>query len=212
MNAIAELRIDYTKGTLDIGDLAANPFDQFEQWFEQAKECEVDEPNAMCLATVDSEGQPFTRTVLLKGLSRKGLVFYTNYGSRKATQMEANAKVSATFLWLPLQRQVSVKGSVERVSREESEEYFVSRPIASKLGAWASPQSQVIPSRKVLEEKFDDAKSKFANGEVPLPDNWGGYRIVPKTFEFWQGRRGRLHDRFIFKLENEQWQVDRLAP
>lgn len=213
MNSLEELRIDYTKGTLDVTDLAADPFDQFEQWVQQAQECGVEEPNAMCLATVDASGQPFTRTVLLKGFSKKGLVFYTNYESRKALQIEAHPKVSVNFLWLPLQRQVSVTGSVERVSKMESLKYFISRPFASRLGAWASPQSKVITSRQMLEMKLDQMKRKFANGEVPLPDNWGGYRIVPKTFEFWQGRSGRLHDRFLFQLdENAEWIVNRLAP
>ena len=168
----------------------------------------------MCLATVDADGQPFTRTVLLKGFSQKGLVFYTNYESRKATQIEAHSKVSVSFLWLPLQRQISVNGSVERISKTESLKYFISRPFASRLGAWASPQSKVITSRQVLEMKFDQMKRKFANGEVPLPDSWGGYRIIPKTFEFWQGRTGRLHDRFFFQLDEKsgEWNADRLAP
>ena len=213
MDSIEALRIDYTKGTLEASDLAKDPFDQFEQWFQQAQDCEVEEPNAMCLATVDADGQPFTRTVLLKGFSKKGLVFYTNYESRKAIHVEANPKVSANFLWLPLQRQISVTGNVERVSKIESLKYFVSRPFASQLGAWTSPQSKVITSRQILEMKLDQMKRKFANGEVPLPDNWGGYRIVPKTFEFWQGRSGRLHDRFLFQLdENAEWALDRLAP
>lgn len=214
MNSLEELRIDYQKGTFDVSDLEANPFDQFDQWFQQALECKIEEPNAMCLATVDADGQPFTRTVLLKGFSQKGLVFYTNYESRKATQIEAHSKVSVSFLWLPLQRQISVNGSVERISKMESLKYFISRPFASRLGAWASPQSKVITSRQVLEMKFDQMKRKFANGEVPLPDSWGGYRIIPKTFEFWQGRTGRLHDRFFFQLDEKsgEWNADRLAP
>lgn len=213
MSTLEELRIDYTKGTLDIADLAEDPFDQFEQWFQQAQDCEVEEPNAMCLATVDPDGQPFTRTVLLKGFSKKGLVFYTNYESRKALQMDAHPKVSVNFLWLPLQRQVSITGSVARISKLESLKYFITRPLASRLGAWTSPQSKVITSRQVLEMKLEQMKRKFANGEVPLPDNWGGYRIVPETFEFWQGRRGRLHDRFLFRLNKQnQWTIDRLAP
>lgn len=213
MESLEELRIDYTKDTLEISDLEKNPFDQFEKWFQQAQECQVEEPNAMCLATVDSDGQPFTRTVLLKGFSRKGLVFYTNYESRKAVHIEAHPKVSVNFLWLPLQRQISVTGSVERVSKMESLKYFISRPLASRLGAWTSPQSKVITSRQILEMKLDQMKRKFMNGKVPLPDNWGGYRVVPETFEFWQGRPGRLHDRFLFKLDQDkEWQVDRLAP
>ena len=213
MNSLEELRIDYTKGALDISDLEADPFKQFDKWFQQARECEIEEPNAMCLATVDADGQPFTRTVLLKGFSNKGLVFYTNYESRKAIHIEANSRVSANFLWLPLQRQVNVTGRVERVSKMESLKYFISRPLASRLGAWTSPQSKVITSRQILEMKLDQMKRKFANGEIPLPDNWGGYRIVPNTFEFWQGRSGRLHDRFLFQRDtSDTWSVDRLAP
>ena len=213
MNSLEELRIDYTKGTLDVSDLLADPFEQFEQWFQQAQKCEVDEPNAMCLATVDADGQPFTRTVLLKGLSQKGLVFYTNYESRKAVQLDTHPKASANFLWLPLQRQVSVNGRVEKVSKMESLKYFISRPLASRLGAWTSPQSKIITSRQILETKLEQMKRKFANGEVPLPDNWGGYRIVPETFEFWQGRSGRLHDRFLFQRDaNAGWTINRLAP
>ena len=162
MNSLEDLRIDYTKDALDMGDLSEDPFEQFGQWLEQAQACEVEEPNAMCLATVDSAGQPFTRTVLLKGLSQQGLVFYTNYESRKATHLEANPRVSANFLWLPLQRQVSVTGRVERVSKIESLKYFISRPLASRLGAWTSPQSKVITSRQILETKLDQMKRKFA--------------------------------------------------
>jgi pyridoxamine 5'-phosphate oxidase len=167
----------------------------------------------MCLATVRADGQPSTRVVLLKAFSNKGLVFYTNYESRKASELEANPKVAANFLWLPLQRQVNVTGRVERVSKVEALKYFISRPLASRLGAWSSPQSQVITSRQILEAKLDQMKRKFANGEVPLPDHWGGYRIVPETFEFWQGGSGRLHDRFMYRLdESGKWSPERLAP
>ena len=213
MDSLEELRIDYTKDVLEAADMAADPFDQFEHWFQQDEAHKVDEPNAMCLATVGTDGQPSTRIVLLKGFSKKGLVFYTNYKSRKAQEIEANPKVSANFLWLPLQRQVNVTGSVERISKIESLKYFVSRPLASRLGAWTSPQSKIITSRQILEAKFEQMKLKFANGEVPLPDNWGGYRIVPERFEFWQGRSGRLHDRFQYRRnEDSQWGIVRLAP
>ncbi len=213
MDHISELRADYTKQALRAADLAADPFTQFEQWFSQAEECEVNEPNAMCLATVGADGQPSTRVVLLKGFSKQGLVFYTNYESRKAVEMDANPKVSANFLWLPLQRQINVTGRVERVSKVEALKYFISRPLASRLGAWSSPQSKVITSRQILEAKLDQMKRKFANGDVPLPDNWGGYRIVPETFEFWQGGTARLHDRFMYRLDAAgQWTPDRLAP
>ena len=213
MDHISDLREDYTKHALRATDLSADPFAQFEQWFQQAEECEVQEPNAMCLATVRADGQPSTRVVLLKAFCSKGLVFYTNYESRKASELEANPKVAANFLWLPLQRQVNVTGRVERVSKVEALKYFISRPLASRLGAWSSPQSQVITSRQILEAKLDQMKRKFANGEVPLPDHWGGYRIVPETFEFWQGGSGRLHDRFMYRLdESGKWSPERLAP
>lgn len=213
MHHLSELRKDYTKDALRAADLAADPFAQFEKWFAQAEACEVDEPNAMCLATVSPEGQPSTRVVLLKAFSDQGLVFYTNYESRKAIEMEANPKVSANFLWLPLQRQINVTGRVERVSKATALKYFLSRPFASRLGAWSSPQSKVIGSRQILEAKLEQMKRKFANGEVPLPDNWGGYRIVPETFEFWQGGGGRLHDRFIYRHDEDgQWAPVRLAP
>lgn len=213
MDHISDLREDYTKHALRATDLSADPFAQFEQWFQQAEECEVQEPNAMCLATVRADGQPSTRVVLLKAFSNKGLVFYTNYESRKASELEANPKVAANFLWLPLQRQVNVTGRVERVSKVEALKYFISRPLASRLGAWSSPQSQVITSRQILEAKLDQMKRKFADGEVPLPDHWGGYRIVPETFEFWQGGSGRLHDRFMYRLDAAGgWTPERLAP
>ena len=213
MDHISDLREDYTKHALRATDLSADPFAQFEQWFQQAEECEVQEPNAMCLASVSADGQPSTRVVLLKAFSNKGLVFYTNYESRKASELEANPKVAANFLWLPLQRQVNVTGRVERVSKVEALKYFISRPLASRLGAWSSPQSQVITSRQILEAKLDQMKRKFADGEVPLPDHWGGYRIVPETFEFWQGGSGRLHDRFMYRLDAAGgWTSERLAP
>lgn len=213
MDHISDLREDYTKHALRATDLSADPFAQFEQWFQQAEECDVQEPNAMCLASVSADGQPSTRVVLLKAFSSKGLVFYTNYESRKASELEANPKVAANFLWLPLQRQVNVTGRVERVSKVEALKYFISRPLASRLGAWSSPQSQVITSRQILEAKLDQMKRKFADGEVPLPDHWGGYRIVPETFEFWQGGSGRLHDRFMYRLDAAGgWAPERLAP
>ncbi|MDA9589342.1 pyridoxamine 5'-phosphate oxidase [Opitutales bacterium] len=213
MDHISDLREDYTKHALRATDLSADPFAQFEQWFQQAEECDVQEPNAMCLASVSADGQPSTRVVLLKAFSSKGLVFYTNYESRKASELEANPKVAANFLWLPLQRQVNVTGRVERVSKVEALKYFISRPLASRLGAWSSPQSQMITSRQILEAKLDQMKRKFADGEVPLPDHWGGYRIVPETFEFWQGGSGRLHDRFMYRLDAAGgWTPERLAP
>ncbi|WP_269526758.1 pyridoxamine 5'-phosphate oxidase [Coraliomargarita parva] len=210
---LSDLRQNYTKHSFNQSDLLKSPFEQFEKWFKDAITAEVDEPNAMCLASVDGEGCPNTRTVLLKDFSAKGLTFYTNYSSQKAIDFESNPNAAATFLWLPLQRQVNVRGQVERVSKAESLKYFLSRPFASQLGAWASPQSKVITSRQLLEEKFAQMKRKFADGKIPLPDNWGGYRIVPRSFEFWQGRTSRLHDRFIYRRQaDDSWTIERLAP
>lgn len=210
---LSDLRQSYTKGRFSKSDLLESPFAQFENWFREAQKAQLEEPNAMCLATADDRGRPSTRIVLLKDFSEKGLTFYSNYESRKAAELESNPQVAANFLWLPLQRQVNVKGCVERISKTESLKYFLSRPFSSQLGAWASPQSKVITSRSILEAKLDQMKRKFTEGKVPLPDNWGGYRIVPESFEFWQGRCNRLHDRFIYRLNvSGQWLTERLAP
>ena len=210
---IHALREDYKQGELRRKDLQDNPFKQFEIWFQQACSADLLEPNAMTLATVSAQGQPFMRTVLLKYFDAQGLVFFTNYESRKALQMETNPKVSILFTWLPLQRQVHITGTAEKVTTAESLQYFTSRPRGSQLGAWSSQQSSVISSRQLLLMQFEEVKRKFLEGEIPLPSFWGGYRVVPDSFEFWQGCTNRLHDRFLYThQEDKSWQIQRLAP
>lgn len=210
---IHALREDYKQGELRRKDLHDDPFKQFEKWFQQACNAELLEPNAMTLSTVSEQGQPFMRTVLLKYFDNNGLVFFTNYESRKAQQIGANPNVSILFTWLPLQRQVHITGTAEKVSTTESLQYFTSRPRGSQLGAWSSQQSSVISSRQLLLMQFEQIKQKFLDGEIPLPDFWGGYRVVPTSFEFWQGCTNRLHDRFLYTPQEDQsWQIQRLAP
>ena len=209
---IAHLREDYRREALNRETLKADPMEQFRFWFEQARAAEVKEPNAMVLATVDPSGQPFTRTVLLKQLDAGGLVFYTNYESRKARHLAENNKVSATFLWLPLERQITITGHTEKISTAESLAYFASRPLGSRLGAWSSQQSSIIKSRSLLEAKLEEMKRKFADGKIPLPSFWGGYRIIPASWEFWQGRQNRMHDRFLYSKLEACWEIERLQP
>ena len=189
-----------------------NPFNQFSLWFDEAKQFETFEPTAAVLSTIDKENHPSARTILLKDVNEKGFVFYTNYGSKKAKELTSNPNASLLFLWKELQRQVRIEGTTEKVSRKESEEYFHSRPRESQIGAWASAQSSVIPDRKSLDDKFEEYRKKFGEDEIPLPDFWGGYILVPNYFEFWQGRPNRLHDRICYKLENNNWKIFRLAP
>lgn len=209
---IGDLREEYRREALDRFTLRKDPMDQFKFWFEQARETKLREPNAMVLATVAPDGQPWSRTVLLKKIDERGFIFFTNYESRKARHLETNARVSALFLWLGLERQVTINGIAEKISSKESLAYFITRPLGSRLGAWTSQQSSVIGSRSLLESKLYEMKQKFADGKVPLPSFWGGYRIVPETFEFWQGRQNRLHDRFFYTRENGEWQFERLQP
>ena len=210
---IGDIRNEYTKSGLNREDLNDNPLLQFEKWFEQARTAELKEVNAMSLATVTDDGMPQVRTVLLKSFDERGFVFFTNYQSSKAKELNANPKASILFPWLDLERQVRISGDVEKISAAESFKYFTSRPRGSQLGAWISEQSQVISNRSVLKTLLNQVKEKFKEGEIPLPDAWGGYRIKPQQFEFWQGRASRLHDRFRFRKAGEgEWQVERLAP
>ena len=209
---LSDLRISYTKNSFSESDLLESPFDQFEKWFSEALKSKVDEPNAMSLATISPEGNPRTRIVLVKDFSKDGLIFYTNYESAKAKGMEVNKAVSVNFVWHPLQRQINIQGFTEKVDRKVSELYFHSRPRGSQLGALVSPQSKVISSRKVLEDRLAELEAQYKNEPIPLPENWGGIRVVPTRFEFWQGRDNRLHDRFEYILKNDQWSTQRLAP
>ena len=210
---LAEMRRNYAARALDLADLDANPFAQFDHWMREAIETQVIEPNAMSLATADAAGRPALRTVLLKGFDQRGFVFYSNYESAKARDLAANPKVALLFPWLALERQVSSMGVAQKITAAESLKYFLSRPRESQIGAWASRQSEVISTRALLESKFAEMKARFANGEIPLPDQWGGYRVTPQSFEFWQGRPNRLHDRFKYTLQSDgSWTIARLMP
>jgi len=210
---LSNLRAKYTTRGLDIKDLNSNPFIQFEKWFNDAMDAKLTEPNAFCLATVGVDMMPSIRTVLLKTFDEKGFVFFTNYKSTKAKQIEENPKVAALFAWLDLERQVKIEGNIERISTTDSLKYFLSRPKGSQIGAWVSHQSEIISSRSLLEQKFDEMKKKFLKGEVPFPSFWGGYAIKPVRIEFWQGGQDRLHDRFLYELQDDNsWQISRLAP
>lgn len=212
-SAFADLRRDYTLAGLSEKDLARDPFRQFEKWFGEAEASKLVEPNAMILSTADREGHPSARTVLLKGLDGRGFVFYGNYESRKGRELGGNPRASLLFPWIGMERQVIVEGQVVKIAREESEAYFHSRPLKSQLGAWASPQSSIVSDRSVLEESLKSVEAKFAGQTVPLPPNWGGYRLSPETVEFWQGRRNRLHDRLRYRRAKDGgWSVERLAP
>ncbi len=209
---ISKLRREYDPGTWSLGDLPQDPLRQFEDWFQQACSSGIPEPNAMVLATVD-QGVPAQRTVLLKYFDHRGFVFFTNYESRKARHIGINANVSLLFPWYPLQRQVEINGRAEKVSTSESLKYFALRPRNAQLGAWASPQSSVVTTTGLIQAKLEEMKRKFANGEVPVPSFWGGMRVVPHRFEFWQGRPSRLHDRFHYsKQEDDRWRIEQLAP
>ncbi|MBD8349514.1 MULTISPECIES: pyridoxamine 5'-phosphate oxidase [unclassified Dysgonomonas] len=209
---IFDLRRDFTLRTLDEKDVLLNPIAQFEIWFKEAIEAEALEPNAMNLATVGFDMKPSSRIVLLKQVRSEGFVFFTNYDSRKAKQMAENSNCALTFVWQELERQVRIEGRVEKILPEESDLYFERRPVASKLGAWSSPQSSIMPNREYLENLVADFEQKFANVEISRPANWGGYLVRPTLVEFWQGRANRLHDRIQYTYENKEWIINRLAP
>ncbi|TBM15371.1 pyridoxamine 5'-phosphate oxidase [Hafnia alvei] len=209
---VAVLRREYVRGGLRRSDLTDDPLEMFERWLKQACEARLADPTAMCVATVDKNGQPYQRIVLLKHFDQQGMVFYTNLGSRKAQQLEENPHISLHFPWHMLDRQVSVLGTAEKLSTLEVMKYFHSRPKDSQIAAWVSHQSSRISTRGILEGKFLELKQKFLQGEIPLPSFWGGYRVKINSMEFWQGRENRLHDRFIYQRQGDAWEIDRLAP
>jgi len=210
--SLKDNRREYDYGTLSRDSLNENPFTQFSLWMDQAIEADIIDPTAMSVATVGEGGKPWQRMVLLKGFDERGFVFYTNLGSRKATDIATNPHVSLQFPWLQLDRQVIVGGSAEALSESEVSDYFYSRPLSSQLAAWASQQSSPIESRAALEAQFKAVKQKFSSGNVTVPDFWSGFRVVPEEFEFWQGGENRLHDRFSFQRQEHQWNISRLSP
>ncbi|MBW3695260.1 pyridoxamine 5'-phosphate oxidase [Vibrio sp. T187] len=207
-----DIRREYAKGGLRRKDLKADPIEQFNLWLEQAIQANLTDPTAMTVATVDKNGQPFQRIVLLKGCDKDGFIFYTNLGSRKAQHLEDCSKISLHFPWHPLERQVHVTGTAEKLTAMENMKYFSSRPKESQLAAYASKQSSRISARGILEGKYLELKQKFASGEIPVPSFWGGFRVKPESIEFWQGGERRLHDRFLFSRQDNSWDIDRLAP
>ena len=208
---LADLRKSYEREKLDEADVAQDPLEQFTRWMQQAIDAQIPEPNAMTLATVSAENRPSTRPVLIKGCDERGIVWYTNYESQKARQISKNPWASLQFHWVELERVVRIEGKVEKVSAEESEAYYRSRPLDSRIAAWASPQSEVIADRKALEKRVEEFNQKFGENP-PLPPNWGGLRLVPERWEFWQGRKNRLHDRIVYRREKGNWLRERVAP
>lgn len=212
MTKIADIRKEYKLEELDIADVHQNPIEQFKFWFDEALKAQVIEPNAMFLATVSPSGQPTGRIVLLKGIEEGGFVFYTNYNSRKGGEIAHNELVSLTFFWADLERQVRIEGKALKVSEETSTNYFLSRPRDSQIGAWASPQSQQVAGKETLNELFEKYKTEFAEKPIAKPPHWGGYVVIPHYLEFWQGRPSRMHDRICYTLENNNWNIKRIAP
>ena len=210
---IAQLRRDYARARLDETDVSHDPFVEFARWFAEAQGAQLTDPNAMTLATASADGAPSARIVLLKAFDERGFVFFTDYRSRKGAELEANPRAALVFYWGELDRQVRITGGVSRTSQEDSDRYFRSRPLGSRLGAWASHQSRVIPGRAALEADLREVEARFGDGDVPLPEHWGGYRLEPETIEFWQGRESRLHDRIRYSREvGGRWKVERLSP
>ena len=209
---IADIRKDYKLQSLLEQDISQDPFEQFDAWWNNAINSDIEEVNAMTLATCTTTGTPSARIVLLKGYDNEGFKFFTNYQSHKAGEMEQNPKVALVFFWKELERQIRIEGTVEKVSPVESDEYFASRPLKSKIGAWASPQSKQVDNRLWIEDSFEEFSDKFTEEEVPRPPHWGGYIVKPSLFEFWQGRRSRLHDRIQYTKEEIGWKIERLAP
>ena len=210
--AVADLRQNYTFAGIAEADTDPNPYKQFATWFEQAVSAELPEPNAMTLATATADGKPSARMVLLKDYSERGFVFYTNYNSLKGRQLSANPWAALVFWWAELERQVRIEGHVEKLSPQESDSYFHSRPWGSQLGAWVSEQSQIISSREVLDQRLEQLKTQYADKEIPRPPHWGGFRVIPSLIEFWQGRPSRLHDRLCYRFEDGNWTRERLSP
>ena len=213
MKGIAELRVDYSKASLDSKDVNKNPFVQFEKWFNDAATAKVPEPNAFTLSTITEMGRPSARIVLLKGLEQDQFTFYTNFQSQKGQELEKNPSCAMTFFWPELERQIRIEGTAKRVDESTSEAYFKSRPRGSQIGAWSSPQSSVIANREILEARQSEIEKKFAGMEtLPKPKQWGGFAITANEFEFWQGRPSRLHDRIGYYLVDKKWEIHRLAP